>query len=55
MNADAFRLILALCVVALTVAIMGAVNPLALFIALVAAVLWLCWRVARWCRQRWLR
>lgn len=55
MSADQFRLILSLCAVALTVAIMGAVNPFALFIAIAAGILWLAVRVILWCWRRWGR
>lgn len=53
MSPDAFRLLLAICFVSITVAIMGAVNPVALFFAFCGVFLWLCYRVIRWAWGKW--
>ncbi|WP_017998101.1 hypothetical protein [Paracoccus sp. N5] len=52
MSAERFRLILAICLIGVSVAVMGAVNPLLLVLALLAGCVWLLWRLARWAWQR---
>ncbi|WP_199260708.1 hypothetical protein [Paracoccus binzhouensis] len=53
MSAERFRLVIAICLIGITVAVMGAVNPLVLVLALFACCVWLLWRLGRWAWRRY--
>lgn len=57
MTADQFRLILALCAIVAVLGYLasvdGSLTVIVIILALIAVVLWLCWRVIKWAWRNW--